>query len=243
MTAEITWAAAPGAEPIRLHELLRSPAVQIRRGLDDGTVQRYVSAFRAGTPMPPLKVAEVGGELTLIDGFHRLRALEVLGAVEAHCVKLGTATLREARWLAAESNLPHGLPLRNAEVREAFVAFVKAGRHRKEGGGLRSYREIGAAIGRPPSTVFRWMHRHFPRVAAQMADDGMGDFSGAGGGRSARASLPSESPTGDILGWLHGVRLALATSEDPEVRWEVLTKAKAVVAAMEAAGNVREPDF
>ena len=155
---------------IALRDLLKSPRFQIR-GTDPHTVKRYAHALRAGAEFPPIKAAKITGALVLVDGYHRTAAYEIIGAafIEAEVIE---ARECEAQWLAAEANLRHGRPLKRAEVRKAFAAFIRARRYKEAAKGNRparllSLREISRELGGivPHTTVRNWLIKDHPKVA------------------------------------------------------------------------------
>ena len=155
---------------IELRDLLRIPRFQIRE-TDSHTVQRYAHALRAGAEFPPIKAAKITGALVLVDGYHRAAAHEIIGAafIEAEVIE---ASESEAQWLAAEANLRHGRPLKRAEVRKAFAAFIRARRFKEAAKGnhparLLSLREISRELGGivPHTTVRNWLIKDHPKVA------------------------------------------------------------------------------
>ena len=165
-------------ELVPVSEIVRHPSLQVRQKTHPSIVQRYATAYAQGEDFSPIEVAEVDGVMVLIDGWHRLAAQESLGKgmVVARVVK--AKTLEEARWLAVEANLRHGLPLTAKELRNGFRLFVRAGHHRTKWGGLKSIRDIAKELGgaRHPSTVWRWFQKDFPRIAKEYGgtDDGGG---------------------------------------------------------------------
>ncbi len=78
-----------------------------------------------------------------------------------------------AKWMAAEANLTHGLPLRNAEIRTAFKALIRARRHILRPGMLLSYRDLAGLLGglKRHTTIRNWMVADFPAIARRMAVD------------------------------------------------------------------------
>ena len=72
--------------------------------------------------------------------------------------------------MAAEANLTHGLPLKSAAKKEVFRAFVRAGKHRKGRAGVKSSRDIAAALQGiiTHQTVLEYMRRDFPAIHAKM---------------------------------------------------------------------------
>jgi len=122
--------ASPTTTSVVLSRLVRNPNLQVRRKLDQATINRYVEVLKAGNEMPPIKVAIINEAPVLIDGWHRVAAMEQLGLRDAEAI-VQQATEKEAFWLAAKANLEHGLPLKKSELREVFRAYVKARQHKK----------------------------------------------------------------------------------------------------------------
>ncbi len=237
MTASGGTNSAPS--PMLIEHLAVLPEMQVRAKTDPGTVKRYAQAMKAGATFPPLLVAEVGAALVLVDGFHRVAALQALRRREALAVVIPAASLKEARWLAGRANLEHGLQLKPSERRRVLAAYVGAGQHRR-GREFKSYREIAADVGGlPHSTVRNWIRKDFPSVFARMAgseEDGWG----VGG-------LPEPEPAERVfarrvLEALDDAAAALPGVTDPQARWAMLEKVEALRAALEEAG-VEQPDF
>ncbi|MCK8784255.1 hypothetical protein M0638_07675 [Roseomonas sp. NAR14] len=171
---------------LALADILVDPAYQIRSALDEATVARYVGVLRADGEMPPLKVGCIAGALVLLDGFHRVSAYRERGILMVEAEVVATTT-KEARWIAAEANMRHGLPLKPKEKQEAFRAFVRAGNLKDHRGHLRTLREVAQRFGLVGhTTILRWLRKDFPQVARQYAG-------GDGGGMApdVRSRLPS----------------------------------------------------
>jgi hypothetical protein len=115
---------------VPIARLIVDPTLQVRKQLNRETVRRYAEVLsQSENPewrFPPVEVAIVGGAWYLTDGFHRIEAARVAGLAEIGAEARPAASIEEARWRAAVANLRHGLPLRKAEVREAFRRFVRA---------------------------------------------------------------------------------------------------------------------
>ncbi len=167
-------------------------------------------------------MAEVRGRMVLVDGWHRLAALQRLGRTTARVVVISReATPEEARWQAAEANLRHGRPLTRAELREAFQALVAAGHHRKPweaGRKFLSYREISAALpGVAHTTIRNWMQADYPRIAKAMAGEG---------GDDAEAERPCKDPeaalTATTLDLIKQVAMGTQGLTDPRFRGAVV---------------------
>jgi hypothetical protein len=163
---------------ISLTQLMMSDEFQVRRKLDQATIARYENVLRSGATLPPVKVAKVDGIFILVDGFHRVAARERLeeATVEAEVIE---TTRTEAYWLAASANLQHGLPLKPAEIHEVFKAYIKARKHLKGRGQPKTYREIGAEIGKPHTTIRNWMKKDYPEIFKRYSGDE--NFAGDGG--------------------------------------------------------------
>lgn len=174
-----------GPYKIDIGYLTQDPTFQVRQKLDTGHLGRLKGAYKAGSEVTPITVGiivDIPGKLVIVDGHHRVTALEIIWAeqcrtgtakpmlVKAMFVKL---TAAEARWQAAAANMVHGKGITNREVRKAFQRYVEAGQHRNADGSYKSNREIGKDIGKTHPTVRTWMIKDFPEEARQMKDDDM----------------------------------------------------------------------
>lgn len=159
--------------------LMLDPDMQIRRtGTDPRTVKRYGREMAAGAEFPPPVVVPVDPQdatrgYILIDGWHRVEAMQSRGRKEATVKVLANETDRRRwKWLAATANLRHGRPLSRSDCRECFRAYVRAGEARESGrrGYVKSARqmarELGGIVSHP--TLLKWMRADFPRTYARM---------------------------------------------------------------------------
>ena len=157
---------------IKITDILKDKRYQVRKKLDAGRVQSYRSSYAAEVDLGPIKVAHVGRTLILVDGWHRITALQSLGidAVEAEIIK---ATEKEALWLAAQANLMHGLPLKSSEMRKVFKAYMRSGMYRKNRRSFKSFREIAIELGgsKHHTTIRLWMRKDFPKTAARYSPE------------------------------------------------------------------------
>lgn len=152
--------------------------MQVRGRTDPALAKRYARAMSNGEDFPPLGVGSVNGALILFDGFHRLEALEIIGADEMEAIVTPCTSLEELRWLGFQANMRHGERLRPKLWEAAFIAYVKAGKH-KDGRTYRSYRDIAKDLSSLSySTVRRWMQKHFPRIFRAMQADAGGAVGG-----------------------------------------------------------------
>lgn len=258
MEREPRPAAGPLADPsaditrvatVDTREIVRRPELQVRRKLDRSTVHTYANQFRAGVVMPNIRVADVGGALVLVDGWHRLAAMDEIGRTAATVDVVTCADLSEAAWLGADANLRHGLPLKPSEIRPVFRAYVRAKRHVKQKGRhgfhrcLQSYREIAQTLGGRVSfhTIRNWMRRDFPRIAAAMSDDD----GGVGRGGSPDTN-PEDTFARHALDALGEAAAASKGVRDPARRGHLLARAQETLDGIRNGGPwkaLEEPDF
>ncbi|MGY4233019.1 hypothetical protein ACVIIW_001966 [Bradyrhizobium sp. USDA 4449] len=171
---------------------------QVRDQINGALVRDYVTHYVHGANMTPLRLADVGGVLVLIDGWHRLLAQRQLGrdAVEATIEELNEA---DAQWQAAMANTRNGARLtRQSEKRRVFELYMRQGRNRVGRRGLKSYREIAKDLGglASKSSIENWMKKAFPKIAAKMRS-GRDDNAGA---RDQRRDIsPAEVRVRDAL--------------------------------------------
>ncbi|WP_441279822.1 hypothetical protein [Bradyrhizobium sp. 63_E2_N1_3] len=153
---------------------------QVRDQINQALVREYITHYVHGANMPPVRLADVGGALVLMDGWHRLLAQKQLGrdAIEATVEELSED---EAQWQAAVANNCNGERLaRQSEKRRVFELYIRQGRNRVGRLGLKSYREIAKDLGglASKSSIENWMKKVFPKIAAKMRS-GRDDNAGA----------------------------------------------------------------
>jgi ParB-like nuclease domain len=210
-------------------DLVRDRRFQVRQGLDRATISRYATTMAAGGEFPAVTVALVNGAPVLIDGWHRVEALL---AIDRHSVEavIVEATEQDAMWMAAKANIAHGLPLRKAELRRVFHAYIGSRRHLKPRG-VKSYREMAKELpGVSHNTVRNWMQKDFPKIAERM---GGPDADYPGGLRDVRLKGSFAATAHDSL------NAALAASRgvtDPTQRSRIIAEAERITAEMKAGG-------
>lgn len=101
---------------LAIADIIVDPAIQIREGNDEDTVQRYMESFDS---LPPVDVFDTDEGWLLADGFHRTAAGERLGLAEIE-VATHEGTRADAAEFAALANTRHGKPLKRAE-RDAAI--------------------------------------------------------------------------------------------------------------------------
>lgn len=162
------------AYSIPIIKIVVDESLQIRDKMLPWKIIEYRNKYLNGIEMKPLLVAERGDGYVLIAGFHRLAALKMAGFHRADAVIIN-APQREWIWLAIESNLDHGIPLKASEIRKAFRMLIRTKGNVHENGKLMSYEEIAKKIGGAKSrqTIFNWMNEDFPEVAKRMSVKGL----------------------------------------------------------------------
>lgn len=213
--------------PIR--DIVLRPDFQVRFKADQGVIKGYATIYKRNAhKMPPLKVARIGKALVLVDGWHRLAALEKLGESLAYVEIVPCEDERDALWLAASSNLSHGLRLKNKEKVQVFRAYIKAGKHKKNRDDLKSYRDMEADMNGAISygSIRNWMKRYYPSIFRKMSGQ---DDPPSGDGCPAKRIRTMKDETKEYLD------MALAAFrgvESPEDRQELFKMAERVVQAM-----------
>lgn len=215
---------------------------QVRGKTNTATVNSYARAMRSGEIFPPLTVAEVGGSLILVDGFHRRAAYDQNGEWQALCEIIPCVSLEQALWWAFNANTRHGLPLKSKAKREAFRAYINAGNHELMGGGFQSYRDIAAAItGSTHVMIWRWMQQEFPDLFITMS--GGGDEAD-GGLRPSNKRYPDPplDLTNQAMDLLEAVQALMDGVQIPELRQSVADRADMLSTSLSiwGAGTARK---
>jgi ParB-like chromosome segregation protein Spo0J len=156
----------PLAELVATGAVRADPAAWPREGLDTDRVGEFAELYAADgiNSLPPLSVIRVADGFVLADGWHRLAALERLGASEVPIVEVD-ARGRDAYQVAFEEGLRtaarQSLPLTRAEKQAAIQRLLV------EGG--RSDRQIAELVGVAHTTVGRIRSRPEIDAAAQVS--------------------------------------------------------------------------
>ncbi|WP_024352255.1 ParB N-terminal domain-containing protein [Aurantimonas coralicida] len=220
---------------LSIAEIVRDPQFQMRRKLDAGAVKRYSEQYKLDRDMPPVVVARVDETFLLVDGWHRLQALENLGRHQVQA-DVRHVTRTQALWMAAQANLTHGVPLKPTEMRQVFRAYVKAGNHRTPKRRYKSYRDISSDIGKPVGTIYNWMRKDFPQVAGKM--------SGGPGGRGGLEPAPKvSSQIASARDGMERLTTAFQATSDPEDRETIIREAEGIVSRMKETVGWEEDPF
>jgi transposase-like protein len=212
--------------------------MQVRKKTDPRVVEKYAEAIESGSPFPPVNLACIGGALVLVDGWHRLSARKVLGEVKVVAF-VSTMSYGDARLTSALANLANGVPLRPAEVLEAFHTFMDTQGYRI-GYSWLSYREIAKKFGKPHSTIRNWMRKYYPRIFKRyQQDEGKGTYKDwncvLGAVPSKRPSSSDSLATGIVKQAKAAIAntLNLGDTLDPSSRGEVIETLRQALQVLE----------
>lgn len=118
-------AGKPSAVHARLpmRDIRTDGGTQARVSLHESVQADYAQVLRDGGTLPAVTVFDDGATVWLADGFHRLGAHRLAGAVEIDCeVRFGA--LRDAMLFAAGANARHGLRRSNQDKRHAVAMLL-----------------------------------------------------------------------------------------------------------------------
>src|SRR5579871_844875 len=157
---------------VSMEVIIRDFTLQVRTQLDDGLVRKYARELSNGAVFPSILLANIGGGLFLIDGFHRHSAYHSLGIRQIPAI-IEPMNRRQALCKAALANLANGKPLNATERRKAFRKFIRGGGYRLSKDKWMSYREVAMALGgiAGHTTIRSWMAKDFPRIYQAMGDE------------------------------------------------------------------------
>jgi len=156
----------PKPRRVRLTQIERREELQFRGRTSPQTVETYRKKMRGGEVFPPVTLARLGKRLLLVDGWHRVEALDRLRQTHVEAEVRPVKSLEDARYLSAIANATHGKPLANKDIRRMFRAYMDAGQNRKPDGGLKSARDIAADLhhSRSHVTILDWMEGDYPSI-------------------------------------------------------------------------------
>ncbi|SNT56457.1 ParB-like nuclease domain-containing protein [Tardiphaga sp. OK246] len=243
MTEENTHETASGTsqEPLRVKiaDIAIRDDWQVRNKIDRATVNSYKGTYKnsgnSSGQLPPVTLARVDGTLRLVDGWHRLRALELLGesTVEA---TIFDATMSEAKFAAAMANMAHGLPLKHGELRKVFNAYITTRQHITKAGRIKSYRDMQQDLNNRVAhkTIYNWMKKDHPKIAAKMAEQ----YRDEDKARYHDGGPPPQDTFSALAVAMANLDQALAEarSMSPEERGQLIAHAKGTIAGIEGAG-------
>lgn len=205
----------------------KSTRFQPRHGLDDATVGSYAYAMRRGDVFPPVRIAAIGDQLELVDGFHRVAAAQQAGVTEL-TAEVAPMTEQMATQEAIVANAKHGLPLRRRDKQRCFELYRDGGLHRQpDGKKTKSLRQICRDLGYIvwPNTVRRWLRQS----NIEVVEDGPVD-------RSRWEEPPVSDPLlmEDLDVQLGNVERLFQTIQSPETRADALERVRALLGRLES---------
>lgn len=113
----------PETTMLAISLIRRDGGTQIRAQASMDVAKEYAEAFERGDAFPPVKARYDGTHYWLTDGFHRIMAAELLGAVEM-AVEVRPGTRRDAVLDAVGANAEHGFRRTNADKRQAVLVLL-----------------------------------------------------------------------------------------------------------------------
>lgn len=121
-------------------------------GVDKDQVSRYKEAYEIGSDLPLIEIFIIDGVLYLVDGFHRITALDQIAVEKAQVdfsvmARVRTGTWAEAEIFAADANVRHGYPLSKEDIQAAARRYLR--------NTALSYAEIGRRLNIHHTTVLR----------------------------------------------------------------------------------------
>lgn len=113
-------------ENLAIAKIRRDGGTQPRAALDEATIRDYAEAMQRGDTFPAVVVFFDGTDYWLADGFHRLAALESLGALNMDVPAIvQQGDQRAAVFFSTGVNAEHGLRRSNADKRRAVDVLLR----------------------------------------------------------------------------------------------------------------------
>jgi hypothetical protein len=108
---------------IQISELVRDPKLRVRLQSDPDAVAQYRELLSAGVKLPPVKVAQVGEKLLLIDGYMHVEAAESNGQATVPAVII-LCSMDDCVRMLITANQTHGLRLTSADKRNGVKIAI-----------------------------------------------------------------------------------------------------------------------
>jgi len=102
-------------EIVKISELVLDEEIYPRFRTDWLTAYQYAMAMKAGAEFPKIIVGKFRGKLYLLDGWHRVKALQLLGEEYAQAVIKSYNSKKDMFVEAVKLNSKHGRPLSSQE--------------------------------------------------------------------------------------------------------------------------------
>lgn len=236
-TSNWPWQQGEGSKPILAAEITRSAEFQIRvKGTIPGVVKKYADDMYCGQEFPPISLADIGGKLYLLEGWHRFEAAHVTLGHESIEATITPLKWREAKAVASRANVTQGQGLTSADKRRRLTLYLQAGLHKKGGVIVKSYRDLERELGIKRSTLHRYMELdHLDTFKAMAKDEPQS--------RDADPPQIDRDPE-NLRRTLQALRDALAACDAlqaPELRQQAIDEAERMVEKMKLKEHF-EPD-
>ena len=141
------WEVSDSSRVMDATTIMRDTSLQARVRPLPPLAKKYAHEMQAGVKFPPVSLADVGGVLYLLDGWHRTEAAVVIGGHSAVEATVRTMSKAEAGWEAAAANLKHGQGYTQGDKRNVLRLYIKARKHKTGNDIVKSYRDMGAELG------------------------------------------------------------------------------------------------
>jgi len=183
--------APPETVEVNPKDILVLQELQARMHLDEETVEDYIEVLRAGKEMPQIRVIKLtdtdnAGKYAVVDGFHRLEAINSIPKVKTIHVLSRDGTLADAIDAATSANQDHGLRRTNADKRRAVLMAINLDKQLKR---KRSDRQIAAHVGVHNSTVSEIRGELSGKKKPEPQAEEPSDVSSVAGGTAPRAAI------------------------------------------------------
>lgn len=117
----------PKTKAVALDDIVLDERCQTRAILNQEAVTEYKETYEAEeVTLPALQVAQVGDDLLLLDGFHRLAGARSAGKSFIRVEVVEKCDLGRALWLASAMNQGHGVRRTNADKRQAVKLALES---------------------------------------------------------------------------------------------------------------------
>ena len=111
---------------VAIEEIILDERCQPRAILNNEAVDEYAAIYKEEGELPALEVVDVGGDLLLINGFHRLAGARKADLGFIRVVVVEEADIGRAAWLAASMNQGCGVRRSNLDKRQAVMLALNS---------------------------------------------------------------------------------------------------------------------
>lgn len=131
---DATTPASVRQETIPIAQLVLDHSFQVRTKLNGQAIAKYKEAYLLKGQLPPIRAAEIDGMMILVDGWHRVTALQQLGWLQVDVQIEPMSSKADAKWAASIANVTHGVPLSKEDEMNVFKNYIMVnGSHNDQG--------------------------------------------------------------------------------------------------------------